>query len=294
MRLIGHLDNEQAARTFADYLCVQHIDCQLEFQKGEGWGIWVMDEDNLENATGLLTAFRQNPQDPTYQTEGKGAAKLRAEQQKSEEAYRKRQMGRRYLFRPLRGYGFGILTYILIVACVVVAILSKLGTDKQALMGLFISTRDAGSLSGLTEIRQGELWRLITPIFIHFGPVHLLFNMLWLKDLGSMIEDRQSMGYLAMLVVVLAVCSNVAQYYWGGWYFGGMSGVVYGLLGYIWIRGRFDPGSGLFVDRLTVAMMMVWFFLCCLGMVGDIANMAHTVGLGVGMLWGFLSSLRYR
>jgi len=73
-----------------------------------------------------------------------------------------------------------------------------------------------------------------------------------------------------------------------------MSGVIYGLLGYVWLRGKFDPGSGLYLHPSTVTMMIIWFFLCLTGIVGSIANVTHAVGLGMGMAWGYLSSLRFR
>jgi len=69
-----------------------------------------------------------------------------------------------------------------------------------------------------------------------------------------------------------------------------MSGVVYGLFGYIWMRGKFDPASGLFIDQRSVILMMVWFGLCFTGWVGPIANIAHGGGLAVGALWGWLSA----
>jgi GlpG protein len=138
------------------------------------------------------------------------------------------------------------------------------------------------------------LWRLITPIFIHFSLLHILFNMLWLRDLGGMIEGRQSTGKLAILVLAIAVCSNLGQFLVGGPVFGGMSGVVYGLLGYIWMRGKFDPGSGLFVHPVTVGMMIIWFFACFTPIVPHVANAAHGVGLVMGVAWGYLSSLRHR
>lgn len=299
MRLIGHLAEESAARTFADYLYVQGIENQLDNQKEEGWAIWILDEDKLERATSLLTAFRQSPADPKYQAEARSAAELRAEKEKDTAAYRRKLRNRRHLFRPLTPYGFGPLTFAFIVASVSVFILSKYGRDLHPIMSLFITDFLSDNFSpgqfALPEIRHGEFWRLFTPMFIHYSPLHILFNMLWLRDLGSMIEGRQSSVQLLVLVLVIAACSNLAQFYSGsGPNFGGMSGVVYGLLGYVWIRGKCDPGSGLYVHPTTVTMMIIWFFACLAQLIGPVANTAHAVGLGIGMAWGYLSSLRYR
>jgi GlpG protein len=296
MRLIGHLAEEKSARVFADYLYVQKIESHIEFEKADGWGVWINDEDKLEQAASLLTAFRLNPADPKYRAEARSASEQRAEAAKDEAKYRKKLTDRRHLFRPLRGYGFGPLTFGLIAISVVVSLVSRLGSDLQPIMGLFITdlTRFAPSGPPLPEIMHGQLWRLITPIFIHFGLLHILFNMLWLRDLGSMIEGRQSSWLLAVLVLVIAVCSNLAQFWFAGPVFGGMSGVVYGLLGYIWMRGKFDPASGLYVHPTTVTMMIIWFFACLVGIIPHVANAAHGAGLVLGLAWGYLSSLRYR
>jgi len=80
----------------------------------------------------------------------------------------------------------------------------------------------------------------------------------------------------------------------GGPLFGGISGVAFGLFGYIWMKARFDPGSGFFLHRQAVMMMMVWFVICLLGIIPRVANTAHTVGLLVGVIWGYLSSPRGR
>jgi GlpG protein len=296
MRLIGHLAEQKDARTFADYLYVRKIESHLEFEKADGWGIWINDEDKVEEAAGLLAAFRSNPAHPKYRAEAKTAADLRAEAEQAEAKYRKKLSDRRHLFRPLDAYGFGPLTFVLIVISVTVCLLSKLGRDPQPLTGLFITDFTTGAPFGpsLPEIRHGQVWRLITPIFIHFGLLHILFNMLWLRDLGSMIEGRQSSWLLGILVLAIAACSNLAQFWFGGPVFGGMSGVVYGLLGYIWMRGKFDPGSGLYLHPSTVTMMIIWFFACFTPIVPHVANAAHAVGLVMGLAWGYLSSLRYR
>src|SRR6185369_3568947 len=297
MRLIGHVANESEARTFADYLYVQGIQNQLEFQKEDGWAIWIHDEDKLEPAGKLLASFRENPHDPRYHTEAKSAAQLRAQEERGEEAYRKKLRDGRQLFRPLTAYGFGPLTFALIAISVTVFLFSRFGNDLDAIRRLFISEQFSGHRylnAMLPEARGGQVWRLFTPIFIHMNVIHILFNMLWLRDLGSMIEGRQGTLQLALLVIVIAACSNFAQYYVSGPMFGGMSGVVYGLLGYIWIRGKFDPGSGLFLHPSTVNMMLIWFVLCYTNLLGPVANTTHAVGLVGGIAWGYLSSLPHR
>jgi GlpG protein len=299
MRQIGHLETESAARTFSDYLFVQGIKNQIEAEKEAVWAVWVHAEEEMERARQLLAEYRAQPNDPKFEQAKKVAPKLKAQEQKDLEAYRKKLEDRRHLFRPLTSYGFGPLTFAFICLSVVVFVLSKMGEDKGSIMGLFITSFDmSGGIvrweRGLSEVRHGQFWRVVTPVFVHFGIIHILFNMLWLRDLGSMIEARQSTWYLAVLALAIAAVSNVAQYLVSGPVFGGMSGVVYGLLGYIWIRGKFDPASGLFVHQSTVTMMVIWFFLCYTGLLGSIANTAHAVGLVMGMAWGYLSSLKYR
>jgi rhomboid protease GlpG len=296
MRLIGHLADEKAAQTFSGYLYSQKIDSHVELEKADGWGVWINDEDKIEEAARLLKEFQANPSDPKYLAGARSAADLRAEVEKDEARYRKKVHDRRYFFRPLAAYGFGPVTFVLILISIVVFILSRFGRDFEPVMGLFITIFAISSPFGppLPEIMHGQVWRLITPIFIHFGLLHIFFNMWWLRDLGSMIEARQSSWLLLVLVLVIAACSNLAQYWFAGPVFGGMSGVVYGLLGYIWMRGKFDPASGLYLHPTTVTMMIIWFFLCFTPVIPHVANAAHAVGLGMGVAWGYLSSLRYR
>ena len=106
-----------------------------------------------------------------------------------------------------------------------------------------------------------------------------------------MIEQRQGSWRLGCLIVVIAALSNLGQYYVSGPNFIGISGVVYGLFGYIWMKGKFDPNSGYYVHPQTVMMMLLWFFLCLTKIMPGIANTVHGVGLLVGVAWGFFASL---
>lgn len=297
MRIIGYLPGETDAKRFADYLYGHGVTSHLEKQPPEGWAVWVEDEDKLAEASGMLAAFRANPTDPQFQAATSSASARRQQQEKEQVAYERRIRGGRDLFRPLTGYGFGPVTFVLIAISVGVFILSNFGRDTARVMVLFISEYTVeGSIityfKHLAEVRHGQVWRLVTPIFVHMNILHILFNMLWLRDLGSMIEGRQGAIRLVVLVLVIAVASNVGQFYGSGPVFGGMSGVVYGLLGYVWLRGKYDPGSGLFLHSTTVVMMLIWFFACLVGIIPNVANWAHGVGFAVGLAWGYLSALR--
>ena len=289
MRLIGHLPAEASARTFGDFLFVEGIDNQIDHEKDAGWAIWIRDEDKIQEALALLDAFRASPADPKYSAKAREATQLRAAKEKDAAAFRKRMITPDQVFRPVGGYRFGPLTAGLILVSVAVFVLSKFGKEPHQISALFITDY---LNSGLQEVRSGQIWRLFTPMFIHFTVLHILFNMMWLHDLGSMIEARQGALRLALLVFLIAGFSNLGQYPVSGPVFGGMSGVVYGLLGYVWMRGKFDPASGLALHQSTVLMMLIWFFACLAGFVGQVANTAHAVGLVMGMVWGYVSSLR--
>ena len=295
MRMIGHVQAEAGARAFGDYLYAQGIGNRLEPARDGTWELWVESEDQIATAAALLNEYQRNPGNPKYQQSARIAREKREQEQRENEAAQKRFFDSRKL-SPGMLSGVGALTAGLIALSVVVGIFSRLGEDKKFLQPFFITEySESGAYvewqGGLPEIRHGQVWRLFTPMFIHFGPVHLIVNMLCLLNLGTMIERRQSWRHLAVLVLVISALSNFGQSLIGPPNFGGMSGVVYGLIGYIWLRGKFDPGSGLFLDGSTVTMSVIWFFLCLFHFIPNIANTVHAVGFGVGIVWGYLSAL---
>ena len=146
-------------------------------------------------------------------------------------------------------------------------------------------------------IGEGELWRLITPIFVHFGLMHFVFNGLWLALLGGRIETLLGPVHLLLLVLVCAVISNLGQFVWtGSVAFGGMSGVIYALLGSIWIRNLLAPHPILALPKELIGFMLFWLLFCMTGALDfllgvGIANAAHFSGLIVGMLLGLIFGL---
>ena len=298
MRIIGHLPSETNATTFGDFLSVEGIENQIEADK-EGWAVWIHSEDEWPRAKDMLAVFLANPQDARYTGRSVRARELRRRTNAEAAEVRERTFDRRAVFRATMPYGIGALTTVLLSLCLAITVLAWTGYKEKILSELLITkvllvSEGVRWIPGLPEVQAGEFWRLLTPAFVHTDPLHLLFNMMMLISLGSLVEARVGTGRFGLMVVLFGVVSNLAQYYVASPFFNGFSGVNYGVFGYIWVRGRLDPGSGFDLQPQTVVMMVVWFFLCLTGAMGNIANMAHAGGLGMGLIWGFLSSLPAR
>ncbi len=145
-------------------------------------------------------------------------------------------------------------------------------------------------------ILAGEFWRLLTPAFLHFSLLHLIFNGLWLWEFGRRLELGLGRWHYLSFIVGTAVAANVAQHLWAGpALFGGMSGVVYALVGFIAVRQRLAPHPLYEVPRGILIFMLVWLLLCMSGIVdyfiaGSVANAAHVGGLIAGVIWGAVTA----
>jgi GlpG protein len=290
MRPIGQLEAEQDARVLADYLFVQGIETQLEPAKGSAFTVWVVDEDRVAEARALLSRFRSMPDAEEFHQASRAAEERRREAQKADretDHKLKRAAACPWLL------GGGGLTTILISLCIVAALLTRLEQGNEWVRWFRISNGllldPARFWQTLTEVAGGQVWRLFTPVFLHFSLWHLLFNLLWLQSLGRVAEGRIGTWRFAGLVALVAVASNLSQYVAGGAGFGGMSGVVYGLFGYLWVRGRVDSGFGEFISPSTSGLLLIFLALGVFGLMGPTANAAHFSGLVAGGGLGWLA-----
>src|SRR5258708_3089869 len=250
MRHIGHLPDQQQGRGFGDFLVAKGIHNESEAEPAGSSLVGIVEDDQIAEAQAWLGKFGANPGGAEFREAATLAAKTRKTEAEELAKYQRRVRSGKSLFQKFGGYGAGILTYALIGICVVVAFYTRLVDNRELLGKLFISNPQQPDAGFLPEVFQhGEFWRLFTPMFIHLSVPHFVFNMLWLFNLGCMIEARQSWRVLALVVVVTELCSSTAQYVISGPAFGGMSGVVYGLVGYVWMRGKYDRASGVFLDQ---------------------------------------------
>ena len=323
MRLIGSLANQEQAESFIAFLLTEGIAAHVEPENDE-FEVWIKDEDSVAKAVKELDEFRTDPANSRYRDSIPKARQIQ------EEEIRKRQ---RMVKNVVKVSGGKMprkhpLTICLIVVCGAVALLTNFGSKESRIRAPFRSLafasvpRDVGEAVlaqqadnrdsirwRLISIQRGEVWRLVTPIFLHLGVFHLLFNMYWLFLFGGQIEHRYGSFWFGMLVIAGAAIPNLVQcvvpgdlggsapFFYGNYFInglGGMSGVNYALLGFIMMKMSYDRSSNLFVPQSTVFFLLAWLVFCMTPIAEDyfglhVANWAHAIGLFVGWAAGYWS-----
>lgn len=177
------------------------------------------------------------------------------------------------------------------------------GSSWQGIYQYFLSKKKGEEPSLFGKIRQGQFWRLFTPCLMHRGFLHILFNMIWVWILAKQIEVRLRVWKICLMMLIIGVISNVAQYLVSGPYFLGFSGIVVGMAGFIWVRQKIAPWEGYPLQKGTILFLL--FFVLAMfvlelitfslqafsltQLTPNIANTAHIVGGLIGMFLGRLS-----
>jgi rhomboid protease GluP len=136
-------------------------------------------------------------------------------------------------------------------------------------------------------VLAGAYWQLFTSMFVHFGPVHLIFNMFALYYFGRMDENAFSKGsFLAiyfvsgllgsLMTVALMPPDTIS---------GGASGAIFGLVGaYVAIARR--------AQHMGFALIYAVFLFIQSSILPGVNIYAHLFGLIGGLVLGLLFSLR--
>lgn len=257
---------EGHAQTLSSYLNTSGISTSVVKQDGQ-YVVALAHESDVERAKEITEAFLKQPNDPKYQAAAWQQAPALTQQQT--------------LFRqPLSLAQFWLtpLTSLILVLCAVVYLASVMGYFQPLTSVLMIQP-----VSDL--VNHHQWWRLFTPALLHFSVMHVVFNLLWWYVIGRQVEQKMSTGVLLIILLVSGVISNVAQLMVVGPNFGGLSGVVYGLMGFAWFIGWLRPQWGVSLPRPVVGFMLVWLVLGYADVLWvSMANIAHTVGLISGCL----------
>jgi GlpG protein len=344
-KLISYPAEPPLAQKLHAWLAVNQIDARCK-QAGEQWEIWVLDEDQLPEAHKLAATFNDNPDDAQFDTVLNEANKIEEEKDKLQRARKKEshkleRQQQRHLTTSSKS-----LTRSIIILCSVLFgaslvfqtsdgnfIHESLGVVSTNSMTESYNERirlrqglDGGSFGEaqkdvdkildssynslrLEDIKRFQLWRMVTPIFLHQSGVslssflHIFFNMYWLFALGLGMERHFGTGNFALLILFTGVISILLPAISpAGGIFGltalkgapvvGFSGVIYGIIGFGWIKMKMLPHLGTIIPPFVLIFMMIWLGIGLVspegGFFGAISHLAHAAGLLAGVAFGYV------
>ncbi|MHA7848989.1 rhomboid family intramembrane serine protease GlpG [Serratia sp. D1N4] len=261
------VSNPRLAQAFVDYMATQHIPLEIR-NTGEAAEIWLADDGHLEQVQHELQQFLLDPLNSRYQAASWQAGNTDAGLHYQQFSY----------LQIIRSKA-GPLTLTVMSLCILVYILMQVLGDDTVMYWLSWPQNSS---------QYGQLWRWFSHAFLHFSLLHITFNLLWWWYLGGPVEKRLGAGKLFVIAVVSAFFSGWAQSLFSGALFGGLSGVVYALMGYVWLSGERNPQCGLNLPRGLMVFSVLWLvagYFDILGM--SIANAAHVAGLVLGLLMAF-------
>lgn len=345
MRLINTIQNQEQAYLLSAYLHQQNIDNQLEIITNTDWGnadygtttcrIWIIEEDQFDQALKITETFQENPQDTRFQRQSIKTLPKETSNPAHQDIESlvvettpgaPRQSERKQPMAPITLYIVIICSLLLMfsgfsspeiktlpknipVAPLLFSPLEKAllydypkafeiidtlvkdygyesldnlnalpQTGKNLLLeytqtpyweGIYKKIVDKAGNHGSSEwnaplfekIREGEIWRVLTPAFLHANIFHLFFNMIWLIVLGQQIEKRLGKGRYLLFIFLIATVSNTAQYLMSGSNFLGFSGVISGMIGFIWIRQQRAAWEGYQLEKSTLGFVFVFILM---------------------------------
>ncbi|MCG9598625.1 rhomboid family intramembrane serine protease GlpG [Vibrio sp. Isolate25] len=274
IRLIS-ISNPRMAQAFIDYMASRRIDVKMMPEGSGQFALWLSDSQHQVEVEAELQHFLDNPSDSKYQA----ASWEMAETCTSQFSYQSPSMLSMVKAKA------GPITLAVMLISVVIFTLQQFGAGQAVFSALHFP-----ALAG----QEWQLWRWVSHAVLHFSVVHIAFNLLWWWQLGGDIEQRLGAKKLLQLFLVSAALSGAGQYWVEGANFGGLSGVVYALVGYLWMLGYKAPQLGLNIPKPVIGFMLVWLVLGFVQPFMAIANTAHLVGLLSGVVLGLVDASRAR
>lgn len=188
------------------------------------------------------------------------------------------------------------VTYSIIGITVLIYILQLLSV---AVLGYAVYEIDWLEVYGArfnTAIRAGELWRFITPIFLHGSVPHIFFNMYALLSIGTLLEKHFGHGRFLLLYLLGAFSGNVFSFLLTGenGYSVGASTAVFGLIAaevaFFYHNRKLFGGQAKQAISNAVFIIAVNLFI---GLTPGIDNWGHVGGLLGGAIFAWFASPRW-
>lgn len=275
-RTIVGFQQEGIAKTLCNILRQENIGAKVHMLKQEGGAQYVVvanSAGDVYRAQSLAKAFIENPQHARFQ----------------QAAW---ETGQTYdsIKMPAMSFKFAELfavpfTAFVLFVCIAVYITFFVGWFEQVFNVL--SIRPWSEL-----VASHQWWRLFGPNFLHFGIAHIAFNLLWWWILGAKLERTFGSFWLIFLFVVSSLFANLTQLIATGPNFGGLSGVVYALFGFVWWIGHLRPSWGISIPNGYIVFLLGWLALGFFDVLPvNMANQAHLFGLISGCLMAMVLHL---
>ncbi|KXI23953.1 rhomboid family intramembrane serine protease GlpG [Photobacterium sanguinicancri] len=272
-RLVG-LPNPRQAQAFIDYMASRGITIQMASEPEGVFALWLADRQYLVEVEAELAAFIADPYAKRY-----SAASWEVAESRTAKFYYQNPS----LLKMVKTQA-GPFSLSVMVVVITIYVLWFLGF-RQPIFALTHFPTMQGD--------EWQLWRYFSHALIHFSALHIVFNCLWWWILGGQLEQHSGSGKLIQVFLFSALISGFAQFWLHGANFGGLSGVVYALMGYIWWLGWLAPERGLVLPKPYVGFMLAWLVIGFAEPFGmSIANMAHLFGLLSGCALGFIDAKR--
>ncbi|EEY39923.1 rhomboid family intramembrane serine protease GlpG [Vibrio mimicus] len=273
MQLLTTLNNPRAAQAFIDYMAAHQIDIQMMPDASGQFSLWVLHDQHVDVAQAELQAFLQNPYDRKYQA----ASWDVADQKRPQFHYASPNL------LSLIKAKAGAFTLFIMALCIAIFALQTFGAGDAIFNALHFPAQAS---------QQWQIWRWVSHALLHFSVMHIAFNLLWWWQFGGDLEQRLGSLKLIKLFIVSAIISGAGQYWVEGANFGGLSGVVYALAGYLWVLGQRAPQLGLSIPRSLMGFMLIWLILGFVQPFMAIANTAHLAGLISGVILAWMDTKR--
>lgn len=333
MRRIGTLKTSDEARRLLGYLQTESVDALIELAGEPGqdgpWTVWVRDEVDVDEAKSAYQQYLESPKLDKFDvpladlpsSSNHGIQRARQDDRRREKD-RVKSVRRRAASQALNQLDMPVSdarqqTIPVVIGIIVISVAMSLVTNFSKPVGNRVGTeslqqkvyrlssfvdrqqfQDTGGDS-FASVRKGEVWRFVTPMFLHGDEFHLAFNMLWIYFLGSVIEKLHGSLFFAVLVVLtqlggMALQVGVPAEDWvprslqGSPFVVGASGAVYGLFGFLLVRPWIDDGYPINLVPINVVLMFAMLVAGIVEFVPNVANGAHLGGLLAGMILGAL------
>lgn len=270
MKQLLVINDARLAQSLADYLSSRGMHCELT-QSEVGITVWLADESRSGEAEPEVKRFLKEPYHPRYAEASwqSGTPNSRIDYSAGHHS-----LTAHFLMQA------GPVTLLVMAVCTCLYVLQLIGLNLYASLSFH---QDVSQLSGW------QIWRFVTPAFLHFSALHLIFNLMWWWYLAGLVERQLGSSKLLTLLLVGAVIPNLLEFLLSGPDFGGLSAVVNTLVGYCWIVGRMKPDGEVKLQDGIFIFMVVWLAIGFSGLLGNnLANAALLSGLAIGLLHGWL------